>query len=77
MFNLNGFFMHSKLFIYVIFLISSMVFGLLKEKKNILRKKINNYNVSNDLFVIISIILSINLIFYKVIMKKIVKFKMI
>lgn len=69
--------MHSKLFIYVIFLISSMVFGLLKEKKNILRKKINNYNVSNDLFVIISIILSINLIFYKVIMKKIVKFKMI
>lgn len=69
--------MYSKLFIYVIFLISSMVFGLLKEKKNILRKKINNYNVSNDLFVIISIILSINLIFYKVIMKKIVKFKMI
>lgn len=55
-----------------------MVFGLLKEKKKtILRKKINNYNVSNDLFVIISIILSINLIFYKVIMKKIVKFKMI
>ena len=47
-----------------------MVFGLLKEKKNILRKKINNYNVSNDLFVIISIILSINLIFYKVIMKQ-------
>lgn len=69
--------MYSKLFIYVIFLISSMVFGLLKEKKNILRKKINNYNVSNDLFVIISIILCINLIFYKVIMKKIVKFKMI